>query len=279
MDSDHWERLQDHFCDALDLSDAKRRAYLARLKATDPALQAEVLAMLGAHDDAGALRVEGSLLVAPPEEATGPAPERAGSRAGAWRLLRPLGQGGMGEVWLAERADGAFAMQAAVKLVHSGWRRAELVRRFERERRLLARLEHRNISRLLDGGTTDEGVPFLAMEFVDGRSIVEWCDERRLAVVERLRLFREVCEAVQFAHNNLIVHRDLKPANILVTGEGRPVLLDFGIARLLDPGDADSGLTRPEERLLTPECAAPEQMRGEAVTTATDVWGLGVLLY
>ncbi len=231
------------------------------------------------HDSATTgLRIEDALLSETPAAEPG-ADAQVGARFGAWRLVRLLGRGGMGDVWLAERADGAYEQRAAIKRVRAGWRPDELIARFRRERQVLARLEHPNIARLLDGGATADGEPYLAMEFVEGEPLNAWCDARRLPVRERLRLFAQVCDAVRFAHANLVIHRDLKPANILVTAAGRPVLLDFGVAKLLDH-DEDAALrTRADDRLLTPEYAAPEQLRGGAITTATDVWGLGVLLH
>ena len=199
-----------------------------------------------------------------------------GERVGAWRILRRLGEGGMGEVHLAERADGHFEQIAALKRVQ-GHLSEESRSRFLTERQLLSRLQHPNIATLLDGGVTADGRPYLVMDFVDGAPVTVWCEERRLPLRERLRLFRTICDTVGFAHANLVVHRDLKPQNILVTPEGRPVLLDFGIAKLLDP--EEEGLTRVDERILTPEHAAPEQIRGGTITTAADVWALGVLLY
>ncbi len=281
MDSQTWARLETVFFAALDLPPGQRAAYLDEACAGDPALRAEVAAMLAAHEDSGTdgLEIERALLNEGGHPALRDTAAHEGMEVGPWRLSRLLGTGGMGEVWLASRTGGDFEQAAAVKLVRPGWRTTELAARFRHERRLLARLAHPNIAMLLDGGLTAEGTPYLAMEYVDGRPITAWCAERSLDLRQRLKLFREVCEAVRFAHANLVVHRDLKPANILVTGEGRPVLLDFGIAKLLDAEDADTAVTRADDRLLTPEHAAPEQLRGEAATVATDVWALGALLF
>ena len=187
----------------------------------------------------------------------------------------------MGAVYLAERADGAFQQRVALKLVKRGLDTDEILRRFLRERRILARLEHPHIARLLDGGITEDGLPWFAMEHVQGEPITSWCESRRTSVAERLRLFQAVCAAVQHAHRNLIVHRDLKPSNILVTASGDVKLLDFGIARLLsgEESEAERTLTAPGLRVLTPPYAAPEQIRGEAATTATDLYSLGAVLY
>jgi serine/threonine-protein kinase len=275
VDTKTWERIESLFFDALERPAAERAAFLDDACRGAPELRAEVDAMLAAHGDESGLRLERVLLDSAPAAATAGA---AGLRLGPWRLERLLGKGGMGEVWLARRADGAYEMSAAVKLVRPGWSAAQLAPRFRRERALLARLQHPHIAKLLDGGITDAGLPYLVMEYVDGEPVTEWCDARRAGIRERLRLFRTICEAVRVAHANLVIHRDLKPANILVTKDGRPILLDFGISKLLDPEESGEA-TRDEERALTPEHAAPEQLRGEAVTIATDVWALGVLLY
>ncbi len=275
MDPDTWRRLEDVFFAALERPPAERAALLERECAGSAELRAEVEQLLAAHESGTGLAIERSLLGGD----TAGSEAGAGMRAGPWRLVRRLGEGGMGDVWLAERAEGEYHQLAAVKLVRAGWRPAELLARFRRERQLLARLVHPNIARLLDGGTTESGEPYLAMEYVEGEPIAAWCRGRGLSLRQRLELFLPVCDAVRFAHANLVVHRDLKPANILVTADGRPVLLDFGIAKLLAHDETDAALTQADDRLLTPEYAAPEQLRGEPVTAATDVWGLGVLLY
>lgn len=204
-----------------------------------------------------------------------PAPERLGP----FRVVRELGRGGMGAVFLGERDDGQFEQRVALKLAHGGLG-AGTLDRFLDERQILASLQHPRIARLVDGGVTPDGVPWLAMEYVEGVAIDRYCDENGLGVEQRLRLFRAVCDAVQYAHRNLIVHRDLKPSNILVTQDGEPRLLDFGIARLLAGGTADGpGLTRTAAHLMTLEYASPEQVRGEPVSTVSDVYSLGVLLY
>jgi eukaryotic-like serine/threonine-protein kinase len=206
--------------------------------------------------------------------------EFKGRRVGHYRLIRELGYGGMGAVYLAERADDQFRKQVAIKVVRGGLATEETRRRFLHERQILAGIDHSNIAKLLDGGTTDEGLPYLVMDYVEGVSINGYCDAHELSTTERLRLFREVCSAVQYAHQRLVIHRDIKPANILVTNDGIPKLLDFGIAKLLDPELSETAAhTGTEVRLMTPEYASPEQIRGEQITTATDVYSLGVLLY
>ena len=205
----------------------------------------------------------------------------AGRRIGPYQTLREIGRGGMGVVWLATRADDAYQKQVAIKLVWPGPESGEVLRRFRQERQILANLEHPNIARMLDGGTTEEGWPYVVMEYIEGQSITHYCTAHQLSLNERLQLFRTVCDAVQYAHQNLVVHRDLKPGNILVTEGGTVKLLDFGIAKLLNPdlSPDDSAATRTGLHLMTPEYASPEQVRGEAITTASDVYSLGVVLY
>ena len=216
------------------------------------------------------------------DRATSP-PEgsEAGRTFGSYRILNEVGHGGMGAVYLAVRDDDEFKKRVAIKLLRRGMATDDLVRRFRNERQILASIDHPNVAKLLDGGTTAEGLPYFLMEYVEGEPIDRYCDRHGLSVGERLELFRTVCAAVHFAHQNLVVHRDLKPGNILVTADGVVKLLDFGIAKLLRPElYADRGeATRLEERLLTPDYASPEQARGETITTASDVYSLGVLLY
>ncbi len=278
MDSERWERIQTLFMAALDRGLDERIAFLNEACAGDPDLRGEVEVMLHAHEDSHALAIENRLLE---EEAVEPmAPEALlGTRIGPYRLKKLIGQGGMGDVYLAERDDEQYRQEVALKLVRPGLHTAEIIQRFRTERQILARLVHSNIARLLDGGMTDDGRPYLVMQYIEGVPITAFCDAHRLPVEERLRLFREVCAAVQFAHRNLVVHRDLKPSNILVKEAGEVKLLDFGIAKLLDPDAVSVAVTRTELRVMTPEYAAPEQVRAEAVTTATDVYALGILLY
>ena len=266
------------FTEAVDLPPGDRAAFLARA-CPDAGMRAEVEAMLAADAQADAFFADAALHLADvAEELTASPPKRAGP----WRLGRLLGRGGMGEVYRAERADadapGGFAQQAAVKLVQPGLAPG-LVARFHAERRILAGLDHPGIARLLDGGTASDGRPYLAMDLVEGEPITTYCDRHRLGVDARLALFEAVCDAVAYAHRRLVVHRDLKPANVLVsdTPDGpRVTLLDFGVARLLDD---ERDAMRTVLHALTPEYAAPEQLRGDLPTTATDVYALGVLLY
>ena len=204
----------------------------------------------------------------------------SGQSVGPYRLTRRIARGGMGDVWLAQRTDGLFRRPVAIKLMHGHLLEPNLEKRFQAEREILAALDHPHIARLVDGGVTVAGVPFVAMDYIDGQPIDDYCRHRHPSLPERLRLFRQVCAAVHYAHRNLVVHRDVKPGNILVTREGEVKLLDFGIAKLLRPelGSFTRAVTRPFDRLMTPEYASPEQLRGEPVSTATDVYSLGLLL-
>lgn len=259
---------------ALALPPEARPGWLDALRAGQPALAGELERLLDAE---GELDRSGFL----DRERAAPAPGLAGMRLGAWTIERPLGQGGMGTVWLARRSDGRFEGTAAVKLLHLALLDPAGAERFRREGMLLGRVNHPNIARLLDAGVTEGGQPYLLLEQVEGERIDRHCDARQLTPGERLRLFLDVLAAVGHAHANLIVHRDLKPSNILVTTDGTVKLLDFGIAKLVAEGASaePSFLTQPGGEALTPEYAAPEQVRGEPVTTATDVYSLGVLLY
>jgi serine/threonine-protein kinase len=277
-----WAAVRALFEELVETDTAERARRLAAV--TDPELRASVARLLEAEARAGgfletpAAEIAGELLVeAPIEEA--PLPERLG----AWRVLGRLGRGGMGEVLLGERADGLFEQRVAIKLLRRGMDSEDVLRRFERERRILARLEHPHIARLSDGGAAPDGRPYFVMELVQGRPITVHCRDRGLSTEDRLRLLLDCCDAVSAAHARLVVHRDLKPSNVLVTDAGQVKLLDFGIAKVLaaeeDGAGAETGATRGEMRLLTPAYAAPEQVLGEPVTTATDVWALGALGY
>ena len=269
--------IESIFETALDLTPTDRRQWLAARCGDDTWLRAEVDALITAHERPDGL-LDGNLAVAAGEVLSG---RPRSSRIGAYRIVRELGRGGMGIVYLARRDDGQYDQLVAIKLVQTNPDAVEMRRRFAAERQILASLRHRGIAQLLDEGVTDGQLPFLVMEYVDGAPITEYCDRRALGVDARVRLFRDVCAAVHFAHQNLIVHRDIKPGNILVSPEGGVKLLDFGIAKLLDPvwGTTGQPLTRTELRVMTPEYASPEQVRGETVTTASDVYALGVVLY
>jgi len=287
LDED-WRRAQERFLEALETPDSERAAFVARVRTTDPDLATQVEQLLAAHEGPG-LAIENFLegLSREPDSGaevvgTGLGALAAGTRVGPFRVECLVGSGGMGEVYEAFRDDGQFRQRVALKVLRPGYLAAELVQRFEQERQILARLEHPSIVRIIDGGLLRDGRPYLVMEFVEGCSITEHCERGQLGTRTRLRLFGQVCAAVQYAHGQLVVHRDLKPGNILVEPAGTPKLLDFGIAKLLDAAtNAESAAdpaTRPQARLMTPERAAPEQLRGEPVTTATDVYALGLLL-
>ncbi len=281
MDAERWQRLEALFVGALERDEAARQSFLRRETADDPTLFTELSAMLVANGDSRALAVEAQLLRDTP--AISPFTGRAGralpGNVGPYRLIEQIGHGGMGVVYRAERADGQYTQTVAVKLVRTDFVSPDLVQRSRSERQILARLEHASIARLLDGAVADDGSPYLVMEYVSGRPITEHCDAACLTIDERLRLFQIVCRAVHYAHQNLVVHRDLKPSNILVTADGQVKLLDFGIAKLIAAGEDDAPNTGTLLSLMTPDYASPEQVRGESITTATDVYALGLLLY
>lgn len=279
MDAERWDRVKAIFQDAMEREPAERDALLSAACATDAELRAAVERLLAAHANAGdfldsARNISLKDLPVPThaiDEDTAP------ERIGPYRIVRALGQGGMGTVYLAERDDPGLRKMVALKVVHAASR--VIVRRFRTETQILAALEHPGIARLYDGGTTDQGLPYFVMEYVDGENLLAYCETRRASIADRLRLFRRVCEAVQYAHQNFIVHRDLKPSNILVAPDGGPKLLDFGIAKALSPSGEAIEDTAFFARVLTPQYASPEQIRGEVVTTASDVYSLGAILY
>jgi eukaryotic-like serine/threonine-protein kinase len=282
----HWQRIEQLADEALDLTAEERAALLARVAHDDPALVAEVQALLQAGEAAAGLLTDpfdamGAALIEA-VEADATHMTHAPDRIGPYRVVCEIGAGGMGTVFRAERDDGEFRQTVALKLVRRGLHHdPRIVQRFREERQMLASLQHRHIARLLDGGITSDGLPYFAMEYVAGQPINAYCETRRLAIDERLTLFADVCDTVEYAHARGIIHRDLKPTNILVTADGTPRLLDFGIARLatIDRDDGGSALTRTGERLLTPEYASPEQVRGETASAGSDVYALGVLLH
>jgi len=274
MTPERWEQIKSVFAVAVTLDPETRARYLDTACTDDPELRREVDSLLEANP------TEGEFLDTPvvrlrPASPAEPS-QLTGRRIGPYELLEPLGQGGMGEVYRARRADGQYEHQVAIKLIRSGHEGRALLQRFWTERQILATLDHPYIARLLDGGAADDGMPYLVMELIEGANICEYCDAHRLNITGRLELFRQVCSAVQYAHQRLIVHRDIKPTNILVTSDGTPKLLDFGIAKILTPSpDTEQTHSRP----MTLAYASPEQIRGETVTTASDVYSLGVVLY
>lgn len=280
---ERWREIDRVVDGALDLAPPLRAAYVARACAGDPELGADVERLLRACEDAGDFLAEPAAELAAPLVAARPETGiSAGTRIGPYRVVAAAGHGGMGTVYLAERDDDQYRQRVALKLVRGGLDGdARFVRRFVEERQILASLEHPGIARLLDGGVTAAGQPWFSMEFVQGAPIDRYCDHHQLPIEARLRLFCRVCDAVHFAHRRLVVHRDLKPSNILVTADGEVKLLDFGIARLLaaDSARGDAPSTRTDAALMTPAYASPEQIRGDAISTATDVYSLGVLLH
>ena len=284
MDLDRWRRIDALFHEAVELPPQEREPFL-RTHSADDAMRREVLSLLaqdaqdpsfmswpalGAGFDLGADEII----------ADGHKSSREGTQIDRYRIERQLGMGGMGAVYLASRADHEYQSKVALKILRPGLDPAQFLERFLTERQTLANLNHPNIARLLDGGRTNEGLPYLVLEYIDGVPIDEYCDRQRLTVRQRLELFCVVCSAVHFAHQNLVIHRDIKPSNILVTSDGVPKLLDFGIAKVLDQADrVETQAYVTSAHLLTPEYASPEQLRREAVTTATDIYSLGVVLY
>lgn len=277
---ERWRVVRALFDEALAREPARRAAFVRAAAAGDAALAREVVSLLAALDEEDDRFEQPAVaqLAGRAEARTGPAME--GRRIGAYRVLREVGQGGMGSVYEAARADDQYRKRVAIKVIKRGMDSDLVVRRFRRERQILAGLEHPNIAALLDGGVTDDGQPYVVLEFVEGLAITEYCAARGLGVRGRLELFLQVCDPVQYAHRNLVVHRDLKPSNILVTDGGTPKLLDFGVAKLLGAEhEGDAPLTQAGLQAFTPEYASPEQLRGEPITTAADIYSLGVLLY
>ncbi len=287
MDRERWRRIDEILDAALDHASQERARFLDDACAGEPELRAEVESLIAADRDSGGI-LDAPVPVSPgalepgltEQDGAGGDPI-LGESIGPYRLERELGRGGMGIVYLARRCDDAYRRQVAIKILNPTLASASLSRRFRSERQILANLEHPYIARLYEGGTTRDGRPYLVMEHVDGAPIDDYCRRQNLSLRERLELFRKVCSAVHHAHQNLVVHRDVKPSNILVTADGTPRLLDFGIAKLLDPGSFPVTLeaTATGLRPMTPNYASPEQIRGEAITTASDVYSLGVLLY
>ncbi|WP_374568766.1 serine/threonine-protein kinase, partial [Ideonella sp.] len=263
---------------AMTLSPAEREAWLAALPAADRSLEPALRRMFGDGAEAQSFLSTMPRLLPEVGEAGGAGEPQPGDTVGTYRLVRPVARGGMGSVWLAERADGALQRRVAIKLPHLAWGPG-LAERMLRERDIGARLEHPHIARLYDAGVDHRGHPFLAFEFIDGVAIDLWCESRQLGLRARLKLFLQVAQAVAYAHARLVVHRDLKPSNVLVSADGQVHLLDFGIAKLLHEAPDDAGATQRLGAVMTPHYASPEQLRGEPVTVASDVYSLGVMLY
>jgi serine/threonine protein kinase len=275
--SEQWQQVRDILDSAIGLSPSERSVYLDQACASDSELRSEVESLLQSHDEAGSvfLNTPAADLKAALSDAS-PRSSWIGRRLGVYQIESEIGHGGMGEVYRAVRADGQFKKNVAIKVVRGGYDTAAVLERFRHERQILASLDHPNIARLYDGGTTEEGIPYLVMELIEGIPVDQYCAEHNLSINDRLKLFAQICGAVQFAHQRLVIHRDIKPSNILVTSDGTPKLLDFGIAKLLDASGGGETTMLPA---MTPEYASPEQIRGEPITTATDVYSLGVVLY
>jgi eukaryotic-like serine/threonine-protein kinase len=281
MTPEEWQKIKSVLATALELDPPARVNYLDSACTGQASLRSEIESLLQSHDEDSAFLEAPAGVDAANLEVLTTSTTFVGRRLGPYELLEQIGEGGMGAVYRAARADGLYDKQVAIKLIRSGLSSDFFVARFRNERQILAGLEHPHIARLLDGGVTKEGLPYLVLEFVAGMPIDEYCARHGLSIADRLKLFRTVCSAVQYAHQNLVVHRDLKPGNILVTEDGVPKLLDFGVAKILDPEQEGTAgdRTLTVMRIMTPDFASPEQVRGNPITTASDVYSLGVILY
>jgi len=279
MTADRWQQVNDLFHAALAVERRRREAYLAEACQDDADLCREVEKLIAAHESAEASMQTAGLREVVQQVLQDGGSLPVGQDFGPYRVVREIGKGGMGRVFLAERVDEEFHRQVAIKLIKPGMDTDSVIRHFRNEREILASLDHPNIARLFDGGTSRDGLPYFVMEHIEGQPIDRFCDERSCSITERLQLFRQVCAAVAYAHQHLVIHRDIKPSNILVTAEGEPKLLDFGIARLLRPASDTNTTTVTAFPLMTPEYASPEQVLGQPASTLTDVYSLGVVLY
>ncbi len=270
MKDERFRQIRDLFDAAMEQPPDSRQAFLEEACRDDKELLTEVVRLLAAQGEPTTW-LDG-------DGPSSPAARLKGRRIGAYEILRQLGEGGMGTVYLASRADGVFEKQVALKIVQSQIPGQDILDRFQREREILAKLDHPNIARIMDGGTTEEGLPYLVMEYVEGQPIDVYCDQHKLNVEGRLKLFRDVCGAVDYAHQQRVIHRDIKPGNVLVSTDGTVKLLDFGIAKL-SATDPDGTMTETDLMAMTPEYASPEQVNGETITPMTDVYALGILLY
>ena len=277
---ERWKQVEAIFEEVLEIPPGERSPFLERTCAGDEELRHEVDSLLESHGSAGTFLDNSDPFFSREDLTENDSFLQSGTTIDHYRIVREIGRGGMGAVYLAERADAEYEKQVAIKLIKRGMDTDSVLRHFRNERQILASFDHPNIARLFDGGTTGSGLPYFVMEYVEGVPIDEYCNKHALSIGERLKLFREVCAAVSYAHRHLVIHRDIKRTNILVTAEGIPKLLDFGIAKILQQGDGAQPLaTMTGLRLMTPEYASPEQIRGEPVTTASDVYSLGVVLY
>ena len=279
MNEDERQRLEDAFATAADLSGQERADFVAAFSTENAHLRDRLVALLAA-DGSDEDLLQSSVAQSIIDFSQDIADPWIGKKLGAYTLKERIGAGGMGAVFLAERTDEAYAQSVAIKIMSSQLLNDTAIARFKTERQILATLNHPNIATLIDGGSTEDNLPYLVMQHVSGLNINEYCDQKNLRIVDRIKLFQEICLAVDYAHRNLIVHRDLKPSNILVGEDGTPKLLDFGIAKLIDPDtEIDIAITDANARILTPEYASPEQIRSESISIASDVYSLGVLLF
>ncbi|MBT8379930.1 MAG: serine/threonine-protein kinase [Ignavibacteria bacterium] len=274
MNPERWSKIQSLFDKALELKPSERETFLKNECGDDKELYNEVFSLLSADEKQHSIFSGSAADYVAVDDGT-----LEGKTFGSYRAVNQIGAGGMGSVYLAERIDGVFEQKVALKVVKPGMNSHEIISRFEEERQILARLQHPNIARLLDGGISELSLPYFTMEFVEGKPITEYCDDKNLNIEERLELFKKVCKAVLYAHQNLVIHRDIKPSNILVQDDGTVKLLDFGIAKVFEEDNEEKFLTRTGMRVMTPEYASPEQVRGETVSTATDIYSLGLILY
>ena len=280
MTAERWRQIENLFVEAVECPPSERHLLLDRVCRGDEELRRELESLLACDAPDERLLAIPEVPDASAAEDRDSGKDMVGRRIGPYRLIRLVGRGGMGAVYLGVRDDDQYQKQVAIKLLKRGMDTDFMLSRFRQERQILANLEHPFIARLIDGGATEDGLPYFVMEYVEGVPITQYCAEKNLSIPERLRLFRLVCEAVQYAHQNLVVHRDIKPSNILTTKEGIPKLLDFGIAKVLDPaGPANATLTQGELRALTPDYASPEQVKGSQISTASDTYSLGAVLY
>src|SRR5580765_5378209 len=296
MTPDRWQKIEAIFQAAIELSPDRREKYLLDACGSDESLFKEISDLLANDEsadsfienpvwtDSNFLNSKAKKVISDSlkEQTTGPkTTEYIGRQIGVYRLVSEIGRGGMGAVFLAERADGEFSQKVAIKLIKRGMDSEFIVRRFRHERQILASFEHPYIARLLDGGTLPDGVPYFVMEYIEGQTLYNYADRQRLDLMGRLKLFQKVCSAIEYAHERQIIHRDIKPSNILINKYGNPKLLDFGIAKILDPDLIHESVnpTASLVRMMTPDYASPEQVRGIEITPSSDVYSLGILLY
>ena len=276
MDSTKWQKIKNILSTLLDLPENEHSEFLASID--DEEIRLEVEKLLSAQEQAENF-IDTPILIEKGLADDATKDSLIGKTIENYLILERIGTGGMGAVYLAERLNSDFKQKVALKIIKRGMDSEAILTRFATERRILSTLKHPNIAQLLDGGISSEGLPFFVMEYVDGKPLNQFCDENELALNERLQIFRQICSAVENAHKHLIIHRDLKPSNVLVTSDGIPKLLDFGIGKLLSNDGDEATLTATQGRVFTPEYASPEQVLGKSVTTATDVYSLGVILY